>query len=74
MCKSKLTNSQKHSKTFNNFQKHSKNIQKIVCENGYENSDNVMRRGVLLPVHHGMTEEMFEKFFYVIELFLEQYK
>ena len=51
-----------------------KNIQKIVCDNGYENSDNVMRRGVLLPVHHGMTEEMFEKFFYVIELFLEQYK
>ena len=27
--------------------------------NGYSNSDNVMRNGVLLPVHHGMTESMF---------------
>ena len=51
-----------------------KNIQKIVSKNGYVNSDNVMKRGVLLPVHHGMTEEMFEKFFYIIESFIEKYK
>ena len=51
-----------------------KNIKKRVSKNGYANSDNVMRSGVLLPVHHGMTEEMFEKFFYIIELFFEKFK
>ena len=50
-----------------------RNINKVVCENGYINSDNVMKRGVLLPVHHGMTEKMFEKFYYVISSFLEKY-
>tara|TARA_Y100000816_G_C26108430_1_gene590207 strand:+ start:2842 stop:4035 length:1194 start_codon:yes stop_codon:yes gene_type:complete len=38
------------------------NINKIVDENGYPNSDRVMERGVLLPVHHGLTDEMFERF------------
>ena len=51
-----------------------RDIHKIVNKNGYENSDNVMKFGVLLPVHHGMTEQMFEKFFYIIELFIEKYK
>ncbi len=50
-----------------------KNIKKVVSEDGYINSDNVMKMGVLLPVHHGMTEEMFEKFYLTIESFLEKY-
>ena len=50
-----------------------RNINKVVCEDGYINSDNVMKRGVLLPVHHGMTEKMFEKFYYVISSFLKKY-
>ena len=50
-----------------------KNINKVVSENGYFNADNVMKRGVLLPVHHGMTEKMFEKFYFVIESFLKNY-
>jgi len=28
----------------------------------FPNSDNVMKNGVLLPLHHGMTGEMFERF------------
>lgn len=39
-----------------------KNIQKRISPSGLINSDNVMERGVLLPVHHGMTAKMFERF------------
>jgi CDP-6-deoxy-D-xylo-4-hexulose-3-dehydrase len=39
-----------------------KNIQKRISPSGLTNSDNVMERGVLLPVHHGMTAKMFERF------------
>ena len=37
------------------------NIEKITLENGYPNSDAVMERGVLLPLHHGMTDAMFDR-------------
>ena len=47
-------------------------IDKIVLENGYPNADEVMRRGVLLPLHHGMTNSMFDYFFGVIEEFIKQ--
>ena len=43
----------------------------ISREEGYPNSDAIMERGVLLPLHHGMTDNMFERFFKVIEQFLE---
>ena len=36
-------------------------------------SDSVMKRGVLLPVHHGMTKTMFDKLHSTIENFLNQY-
>ena len=49
------------------------NINKIIVEEGYPNADYVMRNGVLLPLHHGMTEEMFVKLHSTIELFLEKY-
>ena len=49
------------------------NIEKKVLEEGYPNSDNVMARGVLLPLHHGLTEPMFERFQATIEEFLRQY-
>ena len=39
-----------------------KNIEKKISPSGLSNSDNVMKNGVLLPVHHGMTEEMFARF------------
>jgi len=50
-----------------------KNIEKRVLEEGYPNADNVMTRGVLLPLHHGLTEPMFERFQATIEDFLKQY-
>ena len=49
------------------------NIEKKVLEEGYPNADNVMARGVLLPLHHGLTEPMFERFQNTIEEFLKQY-
>ena len=47
-----------------------KGIKCIKRKNGYPNSDAVMQRGVLLPLHHGMTENMFARFFEVIKDFI----
>lgn len=47
-----------------------KGIKCIKRKNGYPNSDAVMGRGVLLPLHHGMTESMFARFFEVIKDFI----
>ena len=33
-----------------------------VISSGCPNSDNIMRNGVLLPLHHGLTEEMLARF------------
>ena len=38
-----------------------------------KNADNVMKRGVLLPVHHGMTTKMFIRLHNTIEDFLKTY-
>ncbi len=38
-----------------------------------KNADNVMKRGVLLPVHHGMTTKMFARLHNTIEDFLKTY-
>jgi CDP-4-dehydro-6-deoxyglucose reductase, E1 len=35
----------------------------------FPNSDNVMKNGVLLPLHHGMTDEMFQRFEETVENF-----
>ena len=48
-------------------------IPKKVIKGGYPNADRVMERGVLLPCHHGLTDEMFLKLHNVIEEFLEQF-
>ncbi len=50
-----------------------KGINKVKRELGYPNSDSVMERGVLLPVHHGMTEPMFERLHSTINDFLKDY-
>ena len=39
----------------------SKDINKITRKEGYPNADSIMERGVLLPLHHGMTSEMLKK-------------
>ena len=47
-----------------------KGIKKRVTLNGLQNSDEVMERGVLLPLHHGMTSEMFSRLHLSIEQFI----
>jgi len=49
------------------------NIDKVVVKEGYPNADYVMRNGILLPLHHGLSEEMFIKLHATIELFLHKY-
>ena len=43
---------------------------KRIRESGYPNADAVMRRGVLLPLHHGLTESMFTRFQTVVKEFV----
>tara|TARA_Y100001978_G_C23669761_1_gene423096 strand:- start:360 stop:1556 length:1197 start_codon:yes stop_codon:yes gene_type:complete len=38
---------------------------------GYPNADAIMERGVLLPVHHGMTESMYDRLHITIEEFIK---
>jgi CDP-6-deoxy-D-xylo-4-hexulose-3-dehydrase len=47
------------------------NIDKRVSEEGYPNSDAVMDRGVLLPLHHGLSESMFQRFHQTVEEFID---
>ena len=49
------------------------NILKRVSPEGLKNTDLIMERGVLLPVHHGMTDSMFKRLHLVIESFLKKY-
>jgi len=50
-----------------------KNIQKVVRSEGYPNADAVMERSVLLPLHHGMTKEMFYHLHKTIDEFISDY-
>jgi len=47
-------------------------VDKIVNKHGYPNADAVMKRGVLLPLHHGMSEEMFERFNKTVKEFINK--
>jgi CDP-6-deoxy-D-xylo-4-hexulose-3-dehydrase len=51
-----------------------KGVKYKVVDNGYPNSDAVMERGVLLPLHHGLTANMFERLHNTISEFLEGFK
>jgi CDP-6-deoxy-D-xylo-4-hexulose-3-dehydrase len=44
-----------------------------VIDGGCPNADNVMKYGILLPIHHGLTEEMFERFHSTIDNFIGNY-
>ena len=50
-----------------------KNINFRVIKRGCPNSDEVMKRGILLPIHHGLTEEMFQRFHSSIENFISRF-
>ena len=49
------------------------NIRKKVIPEGYPNADNIMERGVLLPLHHGLNEDMFSRLHKTIEDFIDIY-
>lgn len=51
-----------------------KNIECVKNEKGYPNADNVMRGGVLLACHHGLTDEMLNHVHQSFEQFAEKYK
>jgi CDP-6-deoxy-D-xylo-4-hexulose-3-dehydrase len=44
-----------------------------VNQNGYPCADAVMERGVLLPIHHGMTDSMFKRLHQTIDEFISKY-
>ena len=44
-----------------------------VSEGGYPNADAVMERGVLLPLHHGLKDSMFERLHATINEFVESF-
>ena len=48
-------------------------IEKRVTASGLNHADEVMKRGVLLPVHHGMTDEMFNRLHETIEEFINKF-
>ena len=48
------------------------NIEKKTSNSGYPNADAVMERGVLLPLHHGMTDEMFDRLHETIDKFMKE--
>ena len=50
-----------------------KNIEMRLSEKGYSNSDAVMKNGVLLPVHHGLSESMFTRFHETVSDFINNY-
>ena len=48
-----------------------RNVEFRKSKSGYKNSDNVMTNGVLLPLHHGLTESMFDRLHTTIDEFIE---
>ena len=51
----------------------SKGLNFKVIDGGCPNADDVMKYGVLLPVHHGLTEEMFKRLHSTIEEFINKF-
>ena len=48
------------------------NVDYKINSNGYPNADAVMERGVLLPLHHGMTDSMFNRLHETIQEFIRK--
>ena len=47
-----------------------KGINKKTRKEGYPHADSIMERGVLLPLHHAMTKDMFERLHNCIDEFI----
>ena len=43
-------------------------------QSDYNNADNVMRGGILLACHHGLTDEMLEYIHHSFQNFADNYK
>ena len=50
-----------------------KDVKKRVIEQGYPNADRIMKWGVLLPLHHGLTDQMFIRLHESIDNFIGKY-
>lgn len=50
-----------------------KDIPHIACDQGYPNADEVMKGGILLACHHGLTQEMMDYVHANAKKFLDQY-
>ena len=50
-----------------------KGINFKVSDRGYPNADNVMKYGILLPIHHGLTEKMFKRLHKTIRNFVNKF-
>ena len=50
-----------------------KNIEMKICKDGLKNSDDVMRGGVLLACHHGLSDDMLMHMHDVCDTFFQQY-
>tara|TARA_B100001564_G_C20118833_1_gene437030 strand:+ start:188 stop:529 length:342 start_codon:yes stop_codon:yes gene_type:complete len=50
-----------------------KDVKYVAAQTSYPNADAVMERGVLLPLHHGMTVEMFQRLHETIDNFVKLY-
>ena len=51
-----------------------KGINFKVADGGCLNADEVMKSGILLPIHHGLTEKMFNRFHLTIEKFISDFR
>ena len=51
-----------------------KNLKYKVIKGGCPNADQVMKSGILLPVHHGMTDSMFVRLQSTIKEFINIYE
>ena len=51
-----------------------KNVNYVGSPDEFVNADRVMKQGILLACHHGLTDEMINHLYESIELFISQYK
>ena len=51
-----------------------KNKKFKISKDGFDNADAGMERGMLLPLHHGLTDTMIERLHYTINQFIAEFK
>ena len=50
-----------------------KNIKKVVAKGGYPIADEIMKNGILLACHHGLTEDMQEHLYASLKEFFNKF-